>query len=125
LSLRFQADNDLRFAIVRAVLRREPAVDFLSAQQSQLHGVDDPELLESVASAGRVLVSHDRRTMLRHFHDRLMSGKSSPGLLIVSQSAPIGEVVEALVVLWAVALAEDLRDQVFHVPSLMRHMFAG
>jgi hypothetical protein len=38
LSLRFQADNDLKFAIVKAVRRREPGVDFLSAQESQLHG---------------------------------------------------------------------------------------
>ncbi len=61
--------------------------------------------------------------MLRHFHDRLKAGKSSPGLLIVAQDAPIADVVEALVILSAVADPEDLRDQAFHVPSLMRHMF--
>jgi hypothetical protein len=123
LTLRFQADNDLKFAIVKAVRRREPSVEFVSAQQSQLDGIDDPEVLERAAADGRVLVSHDRRTMLRHFHDRLKAGKSSPGLLIVAQDAPIADVVEALVILSAVADPEDLRDQAFHVPSLMRHMF--
>ena len=93
---RFQADNDLKFAIVKAVRRREPSVEFVSAQQSQLDGIDDPEVLERAAADGRVLVSHDRRTMLRHFHDRLKAGKSSPGLLIVAQDAPIADVVEAL-----------------------------
>jgi hypothetical protein len=44
LSLRFQADNDLKFALFEAVRRREPSIDFLSAQESQLHGVGDPEL---------------------------------------------------------------------------------
>lgn len=117
---RFQADNDLKFAIVKAVRRREPSVEFVSAQQSQLDGIDDPEVLERAAADGRVLVSHDRRTMLRHFHDRLKAGKSSPGLLIVAQDAPIAD---ALVILSAVADPEDLRDQAFHVPSLMRHMF--
>lgn len=124
MSLRFQADNDLKFAIVKAVRQREPSIDFLSAPESQLHVVGDPELLERVAEDGRVLVSHDRHTMLRHFHDRLTAAKSSPGLLVVSQGAPIGEVVEALVVLWSVTDPEELRDPVFHVPSLLRHMFA-
>lgn len=123
MSLRFQADNDLRFAIVKAVRRREASVDFRSAQESHLHGVGDPELLEMVAADGRVLVSHDRRTMLRHFRDRLMAEKTSPGLLIVAQDAPIAEIVEALLVLWAVADPEDIRDQAFHIPSLMRHVF--
>jgi hypothetical protein len=62
--------------------------------------------------------------MLRHFQDRLIAGKSNPRVLVVAQDAPHADVVEALVVLWAVAVAEDLRDQAFHVPSLMRHMFA-
>jgi hypothetical protein len=93
LSIRFQADNDLKFGIVKAVRRREPTVDFLSAQESGLDSVPDPVLLDRVAAAGRVLVSHDRRTMIDHFRDHLAVGKSSPGLLIVSQGSAIGEVV--------------------------------
>lgn len=56
-----------------------------------------PNFWKSAALEGRVLVSHDHHTMLRHFRDRLMAGKSSPGLLIVAQDAPIAPVVEALV----------------------------
>jgi len=39
LSIRFQADNDLQFAIVKAVRRREPSIDFASAQESGLEGL--------------------------------------------------------------------------------------
>jgi hypothetical protein len=74
-SLRFQADNDLRFAIVRAVRRQEPAIDFASAQEAGLDGLADPELFERIAAEGRILVSHDRRTMLNHFRNRLAAGK--------------------------------------------------
>jgi hypothetical protein len=123
VSVRFQADNDLRFAIVKAVRRREPAVDFSSAHESRLEGVDDPELLDRAASEGRVLVSHDLRTLLDHFRSRLMAGKSSPGLLVVSQYALISDVAEALIAIWAVAEPSDLRDQVYHLPSLVRHVF--
>jgi len=123
LSLRFQADNDLRFAIVRAVRRQEPAIDFASAQEAGLGGVSDPEVLERAAAEDRVLVSHDRRTMLDHFRKRLAAGKSSAGLLVVAQHAPIGAVAEAIVTLWAVARPGELTNQAYHLPSLMNHSF--
>ena len=45
-----------------------------------LRGVSDPEILEQSAVANRVLMSHDRRTKLNHFRNRLAAGKSSRGL---------------------------------------------
>jgi hypothetical protein len=121
LSIRFQADADLNFDIVKAVRQQEPAVDFASA--AGLWGVSDPEILERAAVANRVLVSHDRRTMLNHFRNRLTAGKACPGLLIVSQAAAIGPVVESIIILWSVADPAELRDQAFHLPPLVRHVF--
>ncbi len=92
MSLRFQADADLNFDIVKAVRQREPGIDFASSTDSNLRGIKDPELLERVAVTDRVLVTHDVGTMLKHFHDRLTAGKTSPGLLVVSQGAAIGRV---------------------------------
>ena len=123
MSIRFQADNDLKFAIVKAVRRREPAIDFASAQESGLDGLSDPDLLDRATSDGRVLVSHDLRTMLDHFRSHLAAGKTSPGLLLVSQGESIGEVFEALVVLWAVTDPSELSDQAYRLPSLTRHVF--
>ena len=123
MSIRFQADNDLKFGIVKAVRRREPAIDFVSAQEAGLDGVGDPELLDRAAAEGRVLVTHDRRAMISHFRARLAAGQSGPGLLIVSQGALIGEVVEALVHVWALSNPADLRDQAYYLPSLSRHFF--
>jgi hypothetical protein len=94
LNLRFQADCDLKSAILKGVLRREPSIDFASAVEAELEGVGDPEVLECAARNGRVLVTHDRRTMLQHFRNYLAEGRSSPGLLVVSQGASIGLVVE-------------------------------
>jgi len=123
LSIRLSADNDLRFAIVKAVRRREPSIDFVSALEAGLEGLTDPEVLELAARDNRALVSHDRRTMLKHFRDRLEAGRTSPGLWVVSQGAPIGSVVEGIVLLWAVAEPAELRDQVYHLPSLIHHKF--
>jgi hypothetical protein len=123
LSIRFQADNDLKFRIVTAVRRREPTVDFVSAQEAGLDGVPDLVLLDRAAAEGRVLVSHDRRTMIDHFRDHLAAGKSSPGLLIVSQGSAIGDVVEAVLYVWALSDPAELRDQAYYLPSISRHFF--
>lgn len=123
MSIRFQADADLNFDIVKAVRSREPSIDFASAVDSQLRAISDPEILERAAIAERVVVTHDRRTMLNHFRNRLSTGKSSPGLLVVSQTAPVGPVVDAIIVLWSVSGPADLRDQVYHLPLLIRHRF--
>jgi hypothetical protein len=55
VKVRFQADNDLRKAIVRGVVRSEPQIDFHSAQAARLDGVPDPEVLAFSAHAGRMV----------------------------------------------------------------------
>jgi hypothetical protein len=124
LSLRFQADADLKHAIVQAGRQREPGIDFASAAESNLEGVGDAELLERAAQEGRILVSHDRRTMLTYFRARLEAGKSSPGLFVVSQGAPLRPVVSVIVLIWAASELSEWRDQVHHLPSLTRHVFS-
>ena len=124
MSIRFQADNDLKFGIVKAVRRREPAIDFASAHDAGLEGVGDPEVLERAAGEHRVLVSHDRRTMLDHFRNHLVAGKSSPGVLVVSQGASIGLVAEAIVYIWSLSDPSELRNQAHYLPSISRHVFA-
>jgi hypothetical protein len=121
--IRFQADADLHHRIVVAVRRREPAIDFASAADSKLEGVSDPDVLDIAASQGRILITHDRRTMPDHFRNRLEQGKSSPGIFLVSQSAALGPVVDALLMVWAASDSAEWQNQVRHLPSLSRHVF--
>lgn len=67
MKIAFQADNDLNKAIVRAVVRREPAIDFRSAQAARLDEVLDLEVLKRVLQQNRILVSHDFHTMPSYF----------------------------------------------------------
>jgi len=61
--------------------------------------------------------------MLYHFRNYVFAGKSRPGLLIVSQNVPIGPIVESIIVLWSVSDYAELRNQAYHLPSLIRHVF--
>ena len=76
MSIRFLADADLDYAIVQGVRRREPAIDFNSANDAGLEGLPDNRVLEVAAEEGRVLVSHDKHTMPVQFAARIRSGRS-------------------------------------------------
>ena len=98
-----------------ALRRREPAIDFQSAHEGSVAGRPDPEVLAIATEAGRVLVSHDRRTMIRHFAEFLRN-QTSPGLIIVSQDADAALGIEDLLLVWAVTDAEDWVDTIEFVP---------
>jgi hypothetical protein len=69
------------------------------------------------AQQGRVLVSHDRRTLPSYF-ERFIRSQRSPGLMIVSQRLPIGTVAELLHLLWAASDAEEYVNAVYELSSL-------
>lgn len=112
---RFQADADFNQRIVVGLRRREPAVDFEDAHAAGVIGLPDPEVLRRVADLGRVLISHDRKTMPAHFAQFLAS-RSSPGLIIVPQSLDIGLAIDDLLLIWAATDGEEWRDKLGFLP---------
>lgn len=113
--VRFQADADLRQAIVSGAIRRQPNLDFQSANQAGLEGVKDPEVLAIAARDGRLLVTHDRKTMPAEFGQFMMSQRSS-GVLILSQKLPISEAINAIILVWEASTAEEWVDQIMTFP---------
>ena len=117
MSIRFQADNDLKRIIVVATLRRQSRIDFQTAQAARLDGLDDEAVLRLAATQSRILVSHDKRTMPKTLSSFVASGGTSPGvLLVIPQSAPIREVVEALILIWADDRASDWNNLIAKIP---------
>jgi hypothetical protein len=115
VKVRFQADADLNEAIVNGVLRREPSVDFLTAELGEVRGLPDHEVLALAAVSGRVVVSHDVGTMPAHFRDFRNTGRESAGLLI-SQSLDIGSAIEELLRIWAASDAEEWQNRMEWLP---------
>jgi predicted nuclease of predicted toxin-antitoxin system len=50
----------------------------MSANEANLEGLSDPEVLALAAELNRILVTHDRQTMPRHFGEFLTGGGSVP-----------------------------------------------
>jgi hypothetical protein len=62
------------------------------------------------------LVSRDVNTMPGHFVRFLEERGSSPGILLVPSTRPVGAVIEALLVVWLNWTEEDMRDQARWLP---------
>ena len=115
--IRFLADADLNDAIIDGCLRREPTIDFLSANKAKLEAVPDPKVLALAAEQDRILVSHDFQTMPRHFGDFLQARGYSPGgVLLVPQYLPIGVAIEELLLIWGASDAEEWKNRILRIP---------
>lgn len=115
MKIRLQADANLKQAIVTAVRRRESRLDFQTAGAAQLEGLSDTEVLAVAAREARVLVSHDRRTLPRHFAE-FIEHDPSPGVVIVPQSLDIASAVEEILLIWHASTAEEWRNRIVYLP---------
>ncbi len=116
MKIRFLADADLNKAIVSGVLRREPSLDFLTAQAARLRRVTDPEVLALAAEQNRVLVSHDVGTMPAHFRAFRNAGRQSAGVFLISQSLDVGNAIDELLLAWVASDASEWKNRLVWLP---------
>jgi hypothetical protein len=115
LKISFQADADLHVPIIKGLKRREPSVDFATAKEAGLAGLDDQAVLAIAASRGRVLVSHDVSTMPEHFA-RFIQEQISPGVILISQELSYREAIEGLLRVWSNTEAKDWENVLSFLP---------
>jgi hypothetical protein len=119
VKVRFQADADFDRRIVRATLRREPAIELQLATAARggagLGGIPDASVLVVAAQEGRMLLSHDHRTLPRHFGDFITTQKS-PGVIIGLQRMLVSVAVEWIMTIWTAREAEEWVKQILILP---------
>lgn len=94
--LRLLSDENFDGHIVRGLFRRLPSLDLLRVQDVGLKHTDDPEILEWAAGQGRILLTHDRRTVPGFAVERVAEGQQMPGVFIVDKQMPIGQAIDEL-----------------------------
>ncbi len=62
-TVKYLFDEDLNGRIVRGVRRRKSDLNSTTVQEAGLRDASDPAVLEWAAVQGRVVISHDHRTM--------------------------------------------------------------
>lgn len=113
---RFLADQDFNEHIIRGVLRREPAIDFVRLRDVGLERRSDAEILAYAAAENRIIVSHDVNTMSAAAYDRLAAGQPISGLLLIHQLAPLAPGIDNLVLIWTASEADEWLNQVCFLP---------
>ena len=81
--IRLLADENFNASIVRGLVRRLPHLDIVRAQEVGLGGADDPSVSAWAAQDGRVLLTHDVRTVTKFAWDRVARGDLMPGVVEV------------------------------------------
>ena len=114
--LRFLADENFDNNIVHGCLRRLPGLDLLRVQDVDLVAADDPIILEWAAADGRVLLTHDVSTMPDFAYERVGQGLPMPGVFVIRQSLPVGQVIDELLLLAAGSREGEWEGQVLHLP---------
>lgn len=80
-----------------------------------MRGLADPDVLRLAAEQGRILVSHDQRTMPRHYAQFIVFGPS-PGLLIVPQSMSVAAAAADLILIATVTTPSEWVNRIAYLP---------
>ena len=115
MKIRFLADANFNQKIVAGLLLREPQIDFELPQNVIPEKMGDPQVLELGAARGRVIVTHDVRTMPSHFR-AFVADKPCPGLILVPKAMAIGDAIEELQMIWHASEAEEWINQMRRLP---------
>lgn len=115
MKVRFLADANLDQDIVLGVWRRDPLVDFELPQQFIPDSTPDPSVLRIAAERDAILVTHDVRTMPRHFGEFLQTS-TSPGVILIPTKTSISVAIDELLLIWMASEPDDWRNQLRRLP---------
>jgi hypothetical protein len=109
-------DEDFDNDILRGVLRRLPKLEVVRVQDASLSGAADPVVLDWAAREGRLLFTHDVRTMTAHAYARVAAKLPMPGLVAVPQSVPTGAAIDEVVLIAECSIEGEWEGQILHLP---------
>jgi hypothetical protein len=117
---RFLADENFNADIVRGVKRRRPELEFMTAAEAGILNLHDLAVLRRARELDLILITHDRKTMPRHFGEALIelrAGESLPGMFMVTQETrSLHEIIGAIVEVYDLSSHDEWRNQIRDLP---------
>jgi hypothetical protein len=114
--IRFLLDENFNGKIMRGLRVRQPDVDMLRIQDTELSGADDPTVLEWAAKRGRILLTHDLDTMTKYANDRIAQGLPLAGVIFVRDTLPIAKVIDDLLAILGASEAAEWENRTDFLP---------
>jgi predicted nuclease of predicted toxin-antitoxin system len=114
--IRLLTDENVNNNIMRGLTRRLPQLDFVSVRDVGLAGSPDLVLLRWAANEQRIILTHDRKTMVRDANQLVAQGKPMAGVIFVPDQLKIGRAINDLEMALRAYAESDLRDSVKYLP---------
>jgi hypothetical protein len=114
--IRFLTDINFRGDILRGLVRREPAIDVVRAQDVGLDGVADEGVLQWAANADRVLLTHDRATVPASAARMIASGQTIAGVIVVPDDVATGPAILDLWIAWSCSEPDEWMNRIEYLP---------
>lgn len=114
--MRFLADENFNNQIIRGVQRRVPSAEFIRAQDTDLMGRPDPEVLAYAIEHDLILLTHDVRTMRGFFYERVANNLPVPTLFLIQGNTPVGRVIDDLELILLISDPSEWEGQATYIP---------
>lgn len=114
--MHFAADENFDGRILNGLRARLPDLDIVRVQDTEMYKSPDDKLLVWLAEEGRILLTHDVRTMPRFVYERVRAGQPVPGVIEVHKDTSIGVAIDDLEVAIGAGTAVDFENQVKYLP---------
>ena len=118
MKMRFLLDEHLSLRITGAVLRHDPTIDIrrIGEDGAPPFQAQDPDILRFAEAAQQALICRDYATIPTHARDHLRAGGHHWGIFLIRPQATIGQIADALYLLWDGSDAEEWVDQLEWIP---------
>ena len=114
--LRFAADENFNYNIVRGLLRRKSDLDIIPIQDVGLSGKDDATVLEWAAQENRILLTHDVATITKYAYERINDGLPMPGVFEIKMNSPLGDIIEDILLLADYSYEDEWDGKIVYLP---------
>ena len=117
--MRLLFDENFHGDVLRGLLRTYRALDYVRVQDvPQIYGKSDDDVLAWAAQEGRILMSHDYRTIPKAAYARISNNQPMPGVIMCPDTMPVGETIEVLVVLIGASDPSEYINRVLYLGSV-------
>ena len=113
---RLISDENFHGDVIRGLLLRYPELDLVRVQDVGLMASDDEVILQWAATEGRILLSHDIKTIPPLVRDRLAKELPVAGVCFVKPLTTIGRAIDEIAVAIFCSSPHEWKDQMVYLP---------
>ncbi|NEP58992.1 MAG: hypothetical protein F6K31_18550 [Symploca sp. SIO2G7] len=118
MSIKYLIDENLPPSYTEQLLRCQPDLTVLSIgdEDAPSKGTLDPEILLWCEANEFILVTNNRSSMPVHLTEHLAEGHHILGILVLRDTASMGEILEDLVLIFLAADESEYQDLISYIP---------